>query len=505
MQTIKFGTDGWRAVIAEDFTFDNVRACAQGVADYLKQAKLADRGLVIGYDMRFASEDFAAAAAEVIAANKIKVHLCSKAAPTPVISYAVTATKSAGGIIITASHNPARWNGFKFKDDLGASAPSEVAAEIEKQANKVLSPCNITRLPVIGEFISLYLCVQSIVTPSRGINVKSDIKRLPLADGLKNKLVTYFDPDPAYFKQLERLIDLKAIRRSSLKIIVDSMYGAGIGYFTELFKGSKIEVIPINGERNPSFPGINPEPIAKNLAKLSSVIKEQKANVGIANDGDADRIGIVDEKGNFINQLQVFALLVLYFLEVRGERGAVIKTLSDTMMIDRLGKLFNVPVYETPVGFKYVAPLMVEKNALIGGEESGGYGFRGHVPERDGILAGLYFLDFMIKTGKAPSQLLEYLFSKVGPHYYDRIDVHIATDAHRKYTDKLANSSIKSIAGKEVVRVDTTDGFRYILSDDSWLLIRFSGTEPLIRIYAESDTVKQVQKILEGGKKLLGL
>jgi len=472
-KVIKFGTDGWRAVIAEDFTFDNVRACAQGVADYLKRAKLSERGLVIGYDTRFASEDFAAAAAEVIAGNKIKVNLCSKAAPTPVISYAVTATKSAGGIIITASHNPARWNGFKFKDDLGASAPSEVAAEIEKNANEALS--------------------------------SSKVKQLSLANGLANKLVTYFDPDPAYFKQLQRLIDLETIRRSPLKVMVDSMYGAGIGYFTELLKGSKIIILPINSERNPSFPGINPEPIAKNLAKLSSLIMEQKANVGIANDGDADRIGIVDEKGNFINQLQVFALLVLYFLEVRGERGAIVKTLSDTMMIDRLGKLFNVPVYETPVGFKYVAPLMVEKNALIGGEESGGYGFRGHVPERDGILAGLYFLDFMIKTGKTPSQLLEYLFSKVGPHYYDRIDVHIAEDERQKYTDKLAKSSVKSIAGTEVSRVDTTDGYRYILSDDSWLLIRFSGTEPLIRIYAESNTMKQVQKLLDSGKKLLGL
>jgi alpha-D-glucose phosphate-specific phosphoglucomutase len=472
-KVIRFGTDGWRAVIAEDFTFDNVRACAQGVADYLKQAKLADRGLVIGYDMRFASEDFAAAAAEVIAGNKIKVILCSKAAPTPVISYTVTATRCAGGIIITASHNPARWNGFKFKDDLGASAPSEVVAEIEKNANEALST--------------------------------GRIKRIPLTDGLNSKLIKYLDPDPAYFKQLKKLIDLEAIRRSRLKVIVDSMYGAGIGYFSELLKGGKIEIIPINGERNPSFPGINPEPIARNLDKLSDSVKKQKANVGIANDGDADRIGIVDEKGNFINQLQVFALLVLYFLEVRGERGAIVKTLSDTMMIDRLGKLFNVPVYETPVGFKYVAPLMVEKNALIGGEESGGYGFRGHIPERDGILAGLYFLDFMIKTGKTPSQLLKYLFSKVGPHYYDRIDVHVATDEHRKYTDRLANSSIKSIAGTEVVRVDTTDGFRYILSDDSWLLIRFSGTEPLIRIYAESNTEKRVQKILEGGKKLLGL
>jgi alpha-D-glucose phosphate-specific phosphoglucomutase len=472
-KTIKFGTDGWRAVIAEDFTFDNVRACAQGVADYLKQAKLAERGLVIGYDTRFASEDFAAAAAEVIAGNRIKVNLCSKAAPTPVISYAVTATKSAGGIIITASHNPGRWNGFKFKDEAGASAPSKVAAEIEKNANNVLST--------------------------------GGVKRLSLANGLKSNLITYLDPDTAYFKQLKRLVDLEAIRRSHLKVIADSMYGAGIGYFRELLKGGKIKVIEINGERNPSFPGIQPEPIAKNLTKLSNSVKEQKADVGLANDGDADRIGVIDEKGNFLNQHQVFALLALYFLEVRKERGAIVETLTDTTMLHILGKQFDVPVYETPVGFKYVAPIMIEKNALIGGEESGGYGFRGHVPERDGILAGLYFLDLIIKTGKTPSQLLDYLFSKVGPHYYDRIDVHISPDERQMLSDKLTKSSVSSVAGIKVSKLDTTDGNKYYLTDDSWLLLRFSGTEPLIRIYAEGHTMEQVQKLLDGGKKLLGV
>ena len=472
-KTIKFGTDGWRAVIAEDFTFPKVRACAQGLANYLNRANLAERGLVIGYDTRFASEDFAAAAAEVIAGNKIKVHLCSKAAPTPVISYAVTATKSAGAIIITASHNPGRWNGFKLKDEAGASASSEVAAEVEKNANEALST--------------------------------GEVKRLPLADGLNSGLIKYFDPDPVYFRQLERLTDLETIRRSDLKVIVDSMYGAGIGYFKELLKGGKIEVIEINNERNPSFPGIQPEPIAKNLAKLSNTVTEYKANVGIANDGDADRIGVIDEKGNFLNQHQVFALLALYFLEVRGERGAIVETLTDTTMLQILGKQFDVPVYETPVGFKYVAPIMIERDALIGGEESGGYGFRGHVPERDGILAGLYFLDLIIKSGKTPSQLLEYLFSKVGPHYYDRIDVHISTEERQALSDRLAKSEVSSIDGIKVAKLDTTDGYKYYLTDDSWLLIRFSGTEPLIRIYAEGHSPEQVQKLLESGRRLLGL
>lgn len=470
---IKFGTDGWRAVIAEDFTFDNVRACAQGVANYLKQAKLVERGLVIGYDTRFASEDFAAAAAEVIAGNKVKAHLCSRAAPTPVISYAVTTTKSAGAIIITASHNPGRWNGFKYKDGAGASAPTELVAEIEKQANKALS--------------------------------SSDIKRLPLADGLNSGLIAYFDPYPAYVRQLERLIDLEPLRQSRLKVIVDSMYGAGIGYFKTLLQGGEIEVTEINSERNPLFPGIQPEPIARNLTKLSSLIKEQKANVGLATDGDADRIGIVDENGEFLNQHQVFALLALYFLEVRGERGAIVKTLTDTNMLDLLGKLFDVPVYETKVGFKYVAPLMIEKDAMMGGEESGGYGFRGHVPERDGILAGLYFLDFMIKTGKTPSQLLDHLYSKVGPHYYDRIDFHISPDDRQTLFKKITQRPINSIAGTKVAKLDTTDGLRYLLADNSWLLIRFSGTEPLVRIYAESHSPEQVQKLLDNGRKLLGI
>ncbi len=470
---IKFGTDGWRAVIAEDFTFDNVRACAQGVANYLNQAKLSERGLVIGYDTRFASEDFAAAAAEVIAGNKIKVRLCSQSAPTPVISYAVTATKSAGAIIITASHNPGRWNGFKYKDANGASAPTELVAEIEKNANEALS--------------------------------SDDIKRLPLADGLDSGLIAYLDPAPVYAKQLERLVDFEAIRQSHLKIIADSMYGAGIGYFKSLLEGGRIDVTEINGERNPLFPGIQPEPIAKNLTKLSTLVREQKADVGLANDGDADRIGIVDENGEFLNQHQVFALLVLYFLEVRGERGAIIKTLTDTNMIDLLGRLFDVPVYETPVGFKYVAPLMIEKDALIGGEESGGYGFRGHVPERDGILAGLYFLDFMIKTGKTPAQLLVYLYSKVGPHYYDRIDSHISPDDRQILLGRLTQSPISSVAGIEVAKLDTTDGFRYLLADDSWLLIRFSGTEPLIRIYAEGHSPDEVQKLLDSGRELLGI
>jgi len=471
--SIKFGTDGWRGIIAEDFTFENVRICTQGVADYLKESKLNQKGLVIGYDTRFASEDFASAAAEVIAGNNIKVHLCLKPAPTPVVSYAVLATKSAGAIIITASHNPGSWNGFKYKSQEGTSASSEITSQIEKNIADIIR--------------------------------KKQIKRLVLDRALKKGLVDYLDPRPAYFKQLNQLINIEELRRQKLKIIVDPMYGAGSGYFKTLLQDGNIEVTETNAERNPIFPEIQPEPIAKNLTKLSRLVVEQKADIGLATDGDADRIGIIDEKGSFLNQHQVFALLCLYLLEVRSERGAIIKTLTSTEMISKLGEIFNVPVYETPVGFKYVAPLMVQENAIIGGEESGGYGFRGHIPERDSILAGLYFLDFMVKNHKTPSQLLDYLYSKVGPHYYDRTDFHIPTSKRQAITRRLASTSPNAIADVKVTKVDITDGFRFFLADGSWLLIRFSGTEPLVRLYAEAESLEKVRRLLNEGKKLVGV
>ncbi len=311
---------------------------------------------------------------------------------------------------------------------------------------------------------------------------------------------------PVYLDQIAKLIDLKEIRQSGLKVVVDSMYGVGAGYLKTMLAGGATELIEIRGERNPLFPGmIRPEPIAVNLAQLSTMVKEQGANVGLATDGDADRMGIIDEKGTFLTQLQVFALLCLYLLEVRGERGPIVKTITTTSMLYRLGEIFNVPVYETAVGFKYIAPLMLAKKALIGGEESGGYGFRGHVPERDGVLASLYFLDLMIKTGKTPSELLDYLYRKVGPHYYQRVDVQFPEDERQTIIDRLRNNPPESIEGVKVVKTDTADGFRFILADNTWLLVRFSGTEPVLRVYAESDSQARVERLLEFGKELAGV
>jgi len=470
---IKFGTDGWRAVIAEDFTFDNVRICAQAVANYLADVKMADRGLVIGYDTRYGSERFAAAVAEIIAGNGIKAYLCRRALPTPVISYGILVKQAAGAIIITASHNPAEWNGFKYKPEYAGSASPEVISQIEGH------------IP--------------------GIIDSGDVRSMALQDGLKKKLISYIDPFPPYLEQISKLVDIDAIRKAGLNVAVDSMYGAGIGIFKRILAGGSTKVTEINSKRNPLFPGINPEPIAVNMKKLSKLIVRGGYDVGLATDGDADRIGIMDEKGEFITQLVTYALLTLYMLEVLGERGAIVKTITTTDMVYRLGQIYDVPVFETSVGFKYVGPLMIKEKALIGGEESGGYGFRGHIPERDGILAGLYFLDLMIKLKISPSELVSHLYNKVGPHYYHRVDIHFPAKERDAIISRVKNANPAQIDGAPVVKIDTFDGYRFRLADTSWLLIRFSGTEPVLRIYAETSSPERVEKLLAEGKKLAGV
>jgi len=470
---IKFGTDGWRGIIAQDFTFDNVRVCAQAVVDYVKQSGLAERGLIIGYDTRFASEDFAAAAAEVVASNRIKVYLCPRVTPTPAITYSVKTQDTGGAIVITASHNPPIWNGFKYKTKDAAGAPSEVTAEIEKYIAQALG--------------------------------SGRVSQMPLTKAVEQGLVQYLDLAPIYFKHVAQLVDLEALRQARLKVVVDPMYGAGAGYLKTLLSGGTIEVIEINAERNPLFPGIQPEPIAANLAKLSATVKETGASVGVATDGDADRLGIIDENGVFLTTLQVYALLCLYLLEVRGERGLIVRTITSTAMIDRLGEIFKVRVRETPVGFKYIAEVMLAEDVLVGGEESGGFGFRGHMPERDGIFSALYFLDLMVKTGKKPSELIDYLYGKVGPHHFNRVDVEFPETERQTIIERLKNGHPEYIDGVKVARSDTTDGFRFILADTTWLLVRFSGTEPLLRIYAESNTPTRVERLLETGKEIAGV
>ncbi|MBI2861493.1 MAG: phosphoglucomutase/phosphomannomutase family protein [Chloroflexi bacterium] len=472
---IHFGTDGWRAIIADDFTFENVRLCAQSVADYVTEQGQGHKGLVVGYDTRFASDAFAQAVAEVLAGNGIVAHLCQKPAPTPTISYAILSQGAAGAVVITASHNPPQWNGFKYKPEYAGSASPEVVAVLERGIQKL----------------------------QRG---HGKVQRLPLAEAERHELIRYFDPEPAYIAHLADLLDCDRIRKTGLRIVHDAMYGAGAGYLARILEGGPTEVITLHGERNPLFPGIGqPEPIGEHLKPLTHVISEHHADIGLATDGDADRLGVVDELGQFVNQLTVFGLLTLYLLEVRGWRGPLVKSLSTTSMIDALGRIYGVPVIETPVGFKYIGPKMMSENAIIGGEESGGFGFARHIPERDGVLAGLFILDMMVQTVKTPVQLVEYLFDKVGPHFYRRIDLPFPASERQRIVQRLDGTQPDQIAQIPVSRISTADGYKYTLSDGSWVLIRFSGTEPLLRIYTETRDQDRVSRLLAAGQELVGL
>ena len=333
----------------------------------------------------------------------------------------------------------------------------------------------------------------------------SDVKRMPAVEAFEKGVIVTFDPAPDYLEHLKDLIDVEPIKQAGLKIVVDTMWGNGAGWFTHILNGGKTQVTEIHNTRNPSFPEMKrPEPIPPNINVGLQTTVDKKADVLVITDGDADRVGIGDEKGNFVNQLQVYALLAYYLLEIRGERGAIVRTLSTTVMLDKLGEIYNVPVYETGVGFKYVAPKMTETDAMIGGEESGGFAFRGNVPERDGILAGLFFLDLMVKTGKKPSELIDVLYAKVGAHYYDRIDRSFSGDRKDREAKILA-AHAKTVGGLAVTRLDTTDGFKFVMEDGGWMLIRFSGTEPIMRVYTETTHKDKVQDILHDGLRIAGL
>ncbi|MGD0613378.1 MAG: phosphoglucomutase/phosphomannomutase family protein [Anaerolineales bacterium] len=469
---IHFGTDGWRGVIAEDYTFDNVRRCAQGFASYLLEK--GDQGLpvVVGHDKRFDSEFFAASVAEVLVANGLKVFLTDGATPTPVIAYSVVDKKACGAVNITASHNPGTDNGFKVRDNHGGAIDPQGLKRIE-----ALIPEDV-----------------------------KGVKRKPYSEARQAGLIVKFDPVPSYSDHIQKLIDLKPLKEAGLTVLVDAMWGNGAGWFPRLLAGGKTRVIEIHNQRNPIFPEMTrPEPIPPNIDVGLKATVDNRADVLLITDGDADRLGVGDEQGAFINQLRVYGLLAYYLLEVRGQRGPIVKTLSTTTMLNKLGSLYHVPVYETCVGFKYVAPKMLETDALIGGEESGGYAFRGNVPERDGILAGLYMLDFMVRTGQKPTDLLKLLFAKVGGEYfYDRVDRPFNGDRQDRER-MILNANPKTIAGLKVMELSTVDGYQFKLEDGGWMLIRFSGTEPIIRVYCETMHGDKVQAILQDGLKVAGL
>jgi alpha-D-glucose phosphate-specific phosphoglucomutase len=472
--SIRFGTDGWRAVISDQFTFSNLRLIAQAVADYVRNegANGRDPEVVIGFDTRFLSDRYAAEVARVMAGNGIVAWLTRADAPTPAISYSVVEKQAAAGIMITASHNPPRYNGFKLKASYGGAASPQQAGRVEH-----------------------YL--EEAEAQARGPNIME--YQLALDKGL----IRRFDPLWAYYSHLAQLIDLDIISAGELRVVTDAMYGSGRGCISGVLARTRCKVNEIRGEMNPGFGGIHPEPIARYLNALVAAMQAAQADVGLATDGDADRIGAMDCLGNFVDPHHIFALALRYLVEKRGWRGMVVKTVSTTMMIDRLAARYSLPFCETPVGFNQIADYMLQGDVLIGGEESGGISIKHHIPEGDGILMGLLLLE-LISHAKVPlHELIADLQRQVGPARYARADLHLRRPVEKKQMVlRLTEGAPPSIAGMSIRAIDTLDGVKYRFDDDSWLLIRPSGTEPVLRVYAEAPADDQVKALLGYGEQV---
>ena len=479
--TIVFGTDGWRARVADEFTFENVRRCADGVAHYVAERGETTRGVVIAYDRRFASEHFAMAAAEVLLAHDIPVAFAVHAVPTQMSSFEVIERGAAAGIVITASHNPWVDNGFKVKAPTGAAAGDDILGVIER------------RLAVNG-----------------GIG----IDRRPFADAEAAGLVERFDPFPGYERFVRRTLDLDALKAADVSILVDPMWGAGSGWISRLLAGGRIRVNEIHQERNPYFGGVNPEPIRPNVDEALALLAGGGYDLGLFLDGDADRAGAADERGTFVHQLQVTGLLMYYLAEHRGMRDPVVVSINNTSMAARLGEHYGITTHETPVGFKFIGPRMIETGAMMGAEESGGFGFGMHLPERDGVYADLLLLDLFLReraAGRWPvSSAIERFHELAGPSWYRRIDVHVDRAAYaetkRHLLVDLRAQSPTELAGRAVVRtlpLETNDGFKFWVGDGSWLLVRASGTEPLVRVYTEATSEATQEAMLVAGERLV--
>ena len=466
MGEIKFGTDGWRAVIADDFTFANVAKVTQAIADYYQTQPGKGKGLVVGYDTRFLSEEFAQKMAEVLAGNGIFVILSSQDIPTQCVSFIIKDRELAGGVIVTASHNPPKFNGIKIRASSGGSAPTRITERIE------------------------------------GLLGKNKVRRLTLEEAEKKGLIKVEDLAGGYLRKVESFLDEGLIRKARLKIVHDSMFGVGDGFIEKLLANSECEIITIHHKYNPGFGGLNPEPIEKNLEDLKKKVREVGADLGIATDGDADRLGVVDDKGRYLTPHQVFSLLLLYLVEQRKMRGGVVKTVSLGYQPERIAREFALSLDEVPVGFKYVCHKMREKDILLGGEESGGYGFRGYLMERDGILSSLLFVEMVTKIGKPLSLILDNMEDRFGASFFKRVDFEEASVSKSKMIKKLSSSAPSSLGGVPLREIKTIDGIKFIMKDDSWLLVRPSGTEPKVRVYAEAVSRARLNKISEEGVQL---
>jgi len=471
---IGFGTDGWRAVIADTFTFGNLRLIAQAVADAVNKQHEGTEppAVVVGYDTRFLSDRFASEAARVLAGNGIIAWLTRTDAPTPAISYNVKKLGADAGIVITASHNPPRYNGFKLKAPYGGSATAEQCALVEDEL-------------IANE------------RRARGPNMLDYEKALEMG------LIRRFDPGWEYYQHLSELVDIDKISERELNIVADAMWGAGRGAFPTILSRSRCKVAEIRAVLNPGFGGIHPEPIMRYLNELVAAVQRVQADVGLATDGDADRIGAIDAQGNFVDPHHIFALALRHLVENRGQRGMVVKTVSTTFMINKLCEKYGLPLRETPVGFNHIADLMMQEDVLIGGEESGGISIRGHIPEGDGILMGLLLLEIMAQTRAPLHEIIADLQANFGPAHYGRIDTTLAKQLpKREMVERLSHSAPERLIGETVGKIDTMDGVKYYLADHSWLLLRPSGTEPVLRIYAEARTPEAVQGLLKEGSAM---
>ncbi|MCC7163567.1 MAG: phosphoglucomutase/phosphomannomutase family protein [Anaerolineae bacterium] len=469
--SIQFGTDGWRAVIGEEFTFDNVRLVAQAIADYLRDERggsaASDAPIVIGFDTRFLSDRFAMAVSEVLAGNDFHVILSRADCPTPVVSNAVRTLNAQAGLMITASHNPPRYSGIKLKDPNGGSASTGETKRVEE------------KLRVVG-------------TP----------KIRAYDDALKVGLIARTNFFPLYFKHIQTLVQMPVLSQGQWRVVTDPMHGAGRGYLRSILTAAGCEVLEIRGEMNPGFGGIHPEPIEKYLSALIAAVRDHHSDIGLATDGDADRIGAVDGVGVFIDPHLIFALTLRYLLQERRMRGAVVKTISTTQMINLLADKYDLELYETPVGFNHIADLMQAHDVLMGGEESGGITIRGHVPMGDGILMGLLLMEMMSHYGKGLRELVSDLREELGAFYYARRDLRTKPFSKSELVKRLKNDAPSHMAGRDLVSINDRDGVKYLFDDNSWLLIRPSGTEPVLRVYSEARSPQLVEELLTQGVAL---
>jgi len=467
MGEIKFGTDGWRAVIGEDFTEENVSAVIQAFCDIYPDLPEYGRPVVVGYDRRRMSKEAAELAASILTGNGIKTMLSEDFCPTPCVSWMVKEKKGAAGIMVTASHNPPQWNGIKFKESYGGAASPDYTRPIEERIK---------------------------------VNIASG--RRPKKSPIPNGDMKYFSAKTDYIKALRALVDIKLIRDSKFKILHEPMYGSGTGFLEEALG---FDITAIHTEADPTFGGRQPEPIPPHVNEALKFTKDGGFDICIINDGDADRIGAGDENGVFVNPHQIFALLLRHFVERKGWRGKVIKSITTTRMVDNLCKKYGLPLDTTPVGFKYISPSLNKEGVLMGGEESGGIGIPRHICERDGLLCGLFLLEIMSVEEKRIGELVEGIQREVGPFFYKRIDLHLSQDEIKKVREKLPTLEASRLLDKDVIAINRMDGCHFLREDDSWLLIRASGTEPLVRTYSEARSPEDAERLLALARELIGV